>query len=123
MFEVDDDWFGSAESQARADARAGRREIAEDLRDPEFQGPPKAPAPTPNSVFEVDDEWFAEDNKARAERQLEQQQLAKEMGIHDVDLPEVEPPIGAPAPASDLDLDFGLDDLQASSARLRTRRQ
>jgi DNA-binding response OmpR family regulator/uncharacterized membrane-anchored protein YjiN (DUF445 family) len=111
VFEVDDDWFGSAESQARA----GRREITEDLRDPEFQGPPKVPAPTSSSVFEVDDDWFAEDNKARAERQLERQQLAKEMGIHDVDLPEVESPIGGSAPASDFD--FGLDDFKPASAK------
>ena len=90
-----------------------RREIAEDLRDPE-PGTAEGAGAAPGSVFEVDDEWFAEDNKARAERQLEQQQLAKEMGIHDVDLPEVEPPIGAAAPASDLD--FSLDDFKAAAA-------
>ena len=75
VFEVDDDWFGSAESQARADARAGRREIAEDLNDPGLQAPavPKAPA---GAVFEVDDEWFAEDDKARAATQAERQELA-----------------------------------------------
>jgi len=110
VFEVDDEWFGGNESQARADAKAGRRQIQDDLRDPDLQAP-AAEAP-PNPIFEVDDEWFAEDNKARAAKQDEQRVLAAEMGIHDVDLPPVEPVPNAPAPASDLDFDFGIDDLR-----------
>ena len=73
----------------QADARAGRREIIEDLRAPEFQAPADAPgAPAP--IFEVDDEWFADGNKARAAKLDEQRQLAAEMGIHEVDLPKAE---------------------------------
>lgn len=105
VFEVDDEWFGGDESRARADARAGRREIQEDLEHPELL-PPVAEA-LPNAVFEVDDEWFAEDNKARAAKQDQQRLLAAEMGIHEVELPQAEP---SPAPLSDLDFDFGLDD-------------
>ena len=97
VFEVDDEWFEGGESQARADARAGRREIAEDLGDPGLQAPrtPGAPA-TP--VYEVDDEWFAEDKKTRASQQVEQDELAKEMGIHDVEFPAPPPVPVAPPP-------------------------
>jgi DNA-binding response OmpR family regulator len=114
VFEVDDDWFGSAESQARADARAGRREFVEDLRDPELQQ--AAPAAPAGTVFEVDDDWFAEDDKARAAQQLAREQLAKEMGIHDVELPEAAAPPVAPAAASDLDFEFGIEDFLAKTA-------
>ncbi|MCA1481715.1 hypothetical protein, partial [Bradyrhizobium sp. NBAIM08] len=65
VFEVDDEWFSGDESQARADARAGRREIQEDLNDPGFQGT-RPPAASAGAVFEVDDDWFAEADKARA---------------------------------------------------------
>jgi CheY-like chemotaxis protein len=83
VYEVDQDWF--AEAPQREDARAARRDIAEDLSAPELQ----APAPGPASpVYEVDDEWFAEDQKARHAREVEQKQLAAEMGIHEVTLPE-----------------------------------
>ena len=109
VFEVDDEWFGGTESQAQADARAGRRELQEDLRDPELRGAAAAP---PNPIFEVDDDWFAEDNKARAAKEDEQRALAAEMGIHDVDLPPVEPVPDAPAHTSDRDFDFGIDDLR-----------
>ncbi len=111
VFEVDDDWFGGAESQARADARAGRREIAEDLSDPESAGR-RGRRRRRQPIFEVDDDWFAEDDKARAARLDEQRALAAEMGIHDVDLPHAEPAPNAPAPPSDLDFDFGLDDIK-----------
>ena len=96
VFEVDDDGFSAAETQARADARAGDREIAEDLRDPRFQAPVD-PAATP--VFEVDDEWFAEDNKARAQKALEQEQLATEMGVHEVEFPVAAKPLEPPTAA------------------------
>ena len=107
VFEVDDDWFGGDESQARADARAGRREILDDLRDPELQAPPVEGSPA--AVFEVDDDWFAEDNKGRATKADQHRMLAAEMGIHDVELPHAEPGPNAPA---DLDFDFGLDDIK-----------
>ena len=110
VFEVDDEWFGPADTQAREDARAGRRDATETTA-PELQ-PPAQPA-SADPVFEVDDDWFAEDDKARAARLAEQQLLAKEMGIHEVELPEVEPAIGAPAPAADLDFDFGVEDFKA----------
>lgn len=64
-----------------------------------------------NSVFEVDTEWFAEDDRARAERRAHERDLAAEMGVHDVELPEAEPVPSAAAPAEGLDFDFGLDDL------------
>lgn len=108
VFEVDDDWFGGDDSQARTDARAGRREIENDLRAPELRAAAsEAPA---NSVFEVDDDWFAEGNKARAAKAMEQRALAAEMGINDVELPPAEPRPPALATVSDSDLDFGLDD-------------
>ncbi len=110
VFEVDDDWFGNAESKARADARTGRQEIAEDLQSPELQA--AAPAPT-NPIFEVDDQWFADDDKARAAKLAEQQQLAKEMGIHEVDLPPVVAAVDLPVAASNSDFDFGMADFQA----------
>lgn len=109
VFEVDDEWFGGEDSAARADARAGRRDLQEDLRHPELQAPAAEAAPP---VFEVDDDWFAEDNKARAARQIEQRVLAAEMGIHEVELPQAAPVPNAPAPPSDLDFDFGLDDIK-----------
>jgi CheY-like chemotaxis protein len=110
VFEVDDEWFGGDENQARADARAGRREIQEDLSDPDLKAP--MPGAPPSAVFEVDDDWFAEDNKARAAKADEHRLLAAEMGIHDVELPHAEPAPNAPAPPSDLDFDFGLDDIK-----------
>jgi CheY-like chemotaxis protein len=108
IFEIDDDWFGEEDSKARADARAGRRELADDLKDAALQAPGAAAPADP--IFEVDDEWFKEDELARAAKREEQRELAAEMGIHDVDLPEKEAALTA-APASDLDFDFGLDDL------------
>jgi len=117
VFEVDDDWFGGDESQARADARAGRRELQEDLSEPGLEAPRPDAAP-PGAVFEVDDNWFAEADKARAATLDEHRALAVEMGIHDVGLPHAEPVANAAAPPSDLDFDFGLDDsknLQAAA--------
>lgn len=110
VFEVDEQWFGGAESRGLADARAGRREMIEDLGAPEFQAAPAAPESAP--VFEVDEEWFADDNKTRAAKDDEQRRLAAEMGIHDVELPEAEPPL-EPAPVIARDFDFSLDDLKA----------
>jgi len=95
VFEVDDEWFNAAETKARADARAGDREIAEDLRDPRFRAPANPSPLTP--VFEVDDEWFAEDNKARARKALEREQLANEMGVNEVEFPVAAKPQEPPA--------------------------
>lgn len=92
VFEVDAEWFGGAESRALDDARAGRREISEDLSAPELQVPAAAPGPAPTPIFEIDEEWFADGNKARAAKLEKQQQLAAEMGIHDVELPKVDAP-------------------------------
>ena len=108
IFEVDDEWFSESDSQARADARAGRREIIEDLNDAGLQRP-AAPAPA-NPIFEVDDDWFKGNQQARVEKSEEQRALATEMGIHDVDLPE-KAPAAKPVAASDLDFDFGPRDL------------
>jgi DNA-binding response OmpR family regulator len=112
VFEVDDQWFSDEEGRDLAEARAGRREIIEDLRSPEFQAAPVAPDSAPAPIFEVDDEWFADGNKVRADKLDEQRQLAAEMGIHDVDLPQAEAPL-EPAPVVTDDFEFGLDDLKA----------
>ena len=125
VFEVDDEWF-SGESKARDDARAGRREMIEDLSGPEMQKP-AAPAPPSTPIYEVDDEWFKEDDQVRAAKVQEQRMLAAEMGIHEVELPEADPaPASARtesgelprdlAPAEDLDFNFGLDDLNRAAA-------
>jgi len=92
-------------------ARAGRREMQEELSALELPKPDASSAPPAAPVYEVDDEWFKEDDKARAAKVEERRRLAQEMGIHDVELPEAEPVAGAPAPAKDLDFDFGLEDL------------
>ena len=84
VYEVDEDWFGEGEPKQRS-REDNRREMAEEMRAPELEGPtPRAEA---EPVYEVDDEWFAEDQKAREARELEQKQLAAEMGIHEVELP------------------------------------
>ena len=86
VYEVDLDWF--ADSPARDNASAAREAIAKDLSVPQLRAEPAAPPS--QHVYDVDDEWFAEDQKARQARELEQRQLAAEMGIHEVTLPEVE---------------------------------
>ena len=111
VFEVDDEWFAAGDSEARAAARAGRREFQEDLRDPALQVP--APEGAPNPIFEVDDDWFAEDDKARAVKADEQKMLAAEMGIYDVEFAEAPTAPNAPPPVSDLDFDFGIEDFKA----------
>lgn len=118
VFEVDEEWFGGTESHARADARAGRREIAEDLSHPDLR-PQQPSTAAANPIYEVDDEWFAENEKARAERLAEQQRLTAEMGLHDVDLSAVTAAPAAPPLSAD-DLRFSIDDIahvQAAPAR------
>lgn len=100
VFEVDDEWFGAGENSAAVEARANRSEIAEDLRQPDWQ-PPK-PDAAPDSIYEVDDEWFKDADRARAAKADEHQRLAEDMGIHDVELPPREA-----TPAVDLDFDLG----------------
>ncbi|HEX8031212.1 MAG TPA: response regulator [Vicinamibacterales bacterium] len=90
VFEVDDAWFASTESDTQAAARAGRQEILDDLRSPELQMP-AAPESVAGPVFEVDDQWFADGNKERAAKLEQQRQLVAEMGIHDVGLADVAP--------------------------------
>ena len=107
VYEVDEDWFG--DDRSPDPARAARRDMNDELRAPELQPPQVAPIVQP--VYEVDDEWFAEDQKARDARQLEQRELAREMGIHEVEVPE---PAAAPAPVADDDFAFGEDDLSAA---------
>lgn len=104
VFEVDSDWFSDEHKARDTDSR---NDIVTDTH---AAMPPRADVPG-NPIFEVDDEWFAEDEKAREARRAQQRELAAEMGIHDVELPEAEPVPNAPAPADDLDFDFGLDDL------------
>jgi CheY-like chemotaxis protein len=91
VYEIDDDWFGDG-GQARVDARAGRRD---DASSPELAGAASA-AP----VYEVDEQWFAQDEETRQSRALEQKQLAKEMGLDEVILPEHPAPLMQPTPAA-----------------------
>jgi CheY-like chemotaxis protein len=114
VYEVDDDWFADKDSAVRADATADRA-MTSDLRDPAVV---PAPAPTPDApVFEVDQEWFKGDEKVRAAKAAAHQQLAAEMGVHDVDFAEAK----RPAPSSDFE--FGLDDLKAIEPRTDTAPQ
>ena len=102
VFEVDESWFGDTESPARA----AQGDIRDDLRDPQLVGD-SARAVDP--VFEVDDQWFGEE-KAQAAKSVGHESLVAEMGIHDVELPPVEPkkPIEVPSDlritSQDLDL-------------------
>ena len=61
---------------------------------------------------------FAEGNKTREQHRAEQSQLAAEMGINDVDLPDAPAAIDAAAPADSLDFDFGLDERPRPDAGL-----
>ncbi len=80
-------------------------------RSPGRVPPAQAAAPPPaQPVYEVDDEWFAEDQKARDTRQLEQRELAREMGIHEVEWPESGP---IAPPTADEDLECGEADPSA----------
>ena len=105
VFEVDHDWF-SDDHKVRD--RAATDEMVADAHE---AMPPRTPAAPGSSVFEVADEWFAEDAQARTDRATMQRNLAAEMGIHDVDLPVVEPGLNVPASLEGLDFDFGLDEL------------
>lgn len=89
----------------------GKAPGSADPRSPGRRPPHTSDDMAANSVFEVDTEWFAEDDRARAERRAHERDLAAEMGVHDVELPEAEPVPNAAAPAEGLDFDFGLDDL------------
>ena len=120
VYEVDDDWFG--DRPARDAAPVVVREMADDLRAPELQAPPAAAPSRAQPVYEVDDEWFAEDQKAREARQLEQRELAREMGIHEVELPG---PTGVAPPIDDADGESGEADLlcrDCDRVRRATRR-
>jgi CheY-like chemotaxis protein len=61
----------------------------------------------PDPLFDADDAWFAEDEKAKEGRAVAHKRLAAEMGIHDVDLPETPEGVNSATPATDLDFDFG----------------
>jgi hypothetical protein len=116
VYEVDADWF-AGESRARDDARAGRREMQEELSALELPKPDASAAPPAAPVYEVDDEWFKENDNARAAKLEEQRLLAKEMGIHEIEFPEANPVLGAPAPATGLDFDFGPEDIARISGQ------
>lgn len=109
VYEVDADWF--SDDPKTADATA-RREMLADAQ----AMPPRPDAEAGKPIFEMDDEWFAEDDKAREARLNQRGDLAAEMGIHDVELPEAAPVPVTPAPADGLDFDFGLDDLAPTGA-------
>jgi hypothetical protein len=110
VYEVDEDWF-AGDTKAREGARAGRREIQEELNELELPKPGASAAPPAAPVYEVDDEWFKENDRSRAAKVEEQRLLAKEMGIHEVELPDADPVPGAPGPAAGLDFDFGPNDI------------
>ena len=107
VFEVDSDWFSDEHKARDTDSR---NDIVADAH---AAMPPRPDVPG-HPIFEVDDEWFAEDEKAREARRAQQRELAAEMGIYNVELPEAEPVPNAPAPAGGLDFDFGLDDLMTA---------
>jgi CheY-like chemotaxis protein len=109
VFEVDADWFSNED---RDRDRASSRDITADAHE---AMPRSAEAEPATPVFEVDDEWFAAGDQARGERLTHHRELAAEMGIHDVELPAVEPSL-TPAPADGLDFDFGLDDFANAPA-------
>jgi CheY-like chemotaxis protein len=106
--------FDSLDEQLRRPQAAAAPAEPQGRRSVDPQSPGRAPSEagpgTSNPVFEVDEEWFAEGDKTRAQQRAEQNQLAAEMGIHDVELPEAPAAIGAAAPADSLDFDFGLDE-------------
>lgn len=106
VFEVDTDWF--ATDNRKSDDHAAQQDMVAGAHE---AMPARPDAPSGSSVFEVDDEWFAQDDQAREALRQQQQQLAAEMGIHDVELPEAQPAINAAAPADGLDFDFGLGDI------------
>lgn len=107
VFEVDTDWF--ATDNRKSDDHAAQQDMVAGAHE---AMPARPDAPSGSSVFEVDDEWFAQDDQAREALRQQQQQLAAEMGIHDVELPEAQPAINAAAPADGLDFDFGLGDIK-----------
>jgi hypothetical protein len=111
VFEVDDDWFGVSATPSPA----GRLQFAEG---PSAPGTPAVAPAHLNPVFEVDEGWFAEHDRTQDTRRDELQRLAREMGIHDVDLPPGAPAAGVPTGASDSD-DRGVADfLTATSTQI-----
>jgi CheY-like chemotaxis protein len=77
-------------------------------------GAPQEAPPATSAIFEVNDEWFAGDNKGQEESLAEQKELAAEMGIRDMEIPDgpVAAEAAAPdatAPNADLDFEFGPD--------------
>ena len=74
-------------------------------RRPSAPAPPEAPSAS--AVFEVDDEWFADDNKGQEESLAGQKELAAEMGIRDTNDKSVTRMPAAPN--ADLDFEFGPD--------------
>jgi CheY-like chemotaxis protein len=103
VFEADSDWFAH---DPHADTTAAAHDMTTDLHAAVPARPDTASA---SPAFETDDGWFAADEKARENRRAQERELASEMGIRDLALPEREPVPAAPAPAGDLDLDFGLE--------------
>ena len=89
VYEVDEDWFTQAPPRDGSDTN-------ENLRPPALQVPPPADKAQPED--DLDDGWFAEDVRAGDVRELEQRQLAGEMGILQVpEVPEVPGVPGVPA--------------------------
>ena len=87
-----------------------------DPRSPDRRRPPPAPreAPADSAIFEVDDDWFADDKKGQEESLADQKVLAAEMGIRDMETPEGSGAMEATAPNAsatnaDLDFEFGPD--------------
>jgi len=60
---------------------------AVDPRSPQRR--PVKPGATPNPIFEVDDEWFGDGKAAPAAHRDARDELAAEMGMNDVDLPDI----------------------------------
>jgi CheY-like chemotaxis protein len=101
VFEADSDWFAH---DPRADPTTAAHDMKTDLHAAVPARPDTASA---SPAFETDDEWFAADEKAREDRRAQERELASEMGIRDLDLPDRQAVPAGPAPASDLDRVFG----------------
>ena len=75
----------------------------------------------PEPVFEVDEGWFSEDERAHHDHRSQQREWAAEMGIQEAELPEDDLDQYESDPSEEFDDDFGLND-ETSVAQPGSRR-